>query len=48
MGLLTRIQVEGPLNSGVVNLHMIKGPDSAQYKYKYFALDVKGMKSFES
>ncbi|MCJ1302824.1 hypothetical protein MMC08_005629 [Hypocenomyce scalaris] len=34
--------VEGPLNNGVVNLHMTKSPGQSQYQYKYLALDVKG------
>lgn len=34
--------VEGPLNSGVVNLHMTKKPSQDGYEYKFLALDVKG------
>jgi len=36
------LQVEGPLNRGVVNLHMIKKPSDSEFVYKYLALDVKG------
>ncbi|KAH8804943.1 TIM21-domain-containing protein [Xylogone sp. PMI_703] len=39
---LTRLQVEGPLNTGVVNLHMIKRPSDHEFVYKYLAVDVKG------
>jgi import inner membrane translocase subunit TIM21 len=34
--------VEGPLNTGVVNLHMIKRPSDSEFAYKYLALDVRG------
>lgn len=34
--------VEGPRNTGVVNLHMIKRPSDSEFIYKYLALDVKG------
>lgn len=35
--------VEGPLNKGVVNLHMVKRPGiDSQFIYKYLALDVPG------
>ncbi|KAI9054499.1 hypothetical protein LZ554_001657 [Drepanopeziza brunnea f. sp. 'monogermtubi'] len=44
--LIMHFNVEGPLNKGVVNLHMVKStPDSelgSQFVYKYLALDVKG------
>ncbi len=40
--LLTSFQVEGPLNTGVVNLHMVKRPGQDGFEYKYLALDVKG------
>ena len=36
------MQVEGPLNKGVVNLHMTKRPSENEFVYKYLALDVKG------
>ncbi|KAI9799471.1 MAG: mitochondrial import inner membrane translocase subunit tim21 [Piccolia ochrophora] len=36
------IQVEGPLNKGVVNLHMAKRPEESDLEYKYLTLDVKG------
>lgn len=35
-------QVDGPLNKGVVSLHMTKKPSQSEYEYKYLALDVKG------
>ncbi len=35
-------QVEGPVNRGVVNMHMIKRPSDSEFAYKYLALDVKG------
>lgn len=34
--------VEGSLRSGVVNLHMIRGSDQADFEYKYLTLNVKG------
>ena len=36
------MQVEGPLNKGVVNLHMMKRPSENEFVYKYLVLDVKG------
>jgi import inner membrane translocase subunit TIM21 len=36
------MQVEGPLDKGVVNMHMIKKPSDSEFVYKYLALDVKG------
>lgn len=35
-------QVEGPLNSGVVFVHMIKPADKYEWEYRLLALDVKG------
>ncbi|PBP17105.1 import inner membrane translocase subunit tim-21 [Diplocarpon rosae] len=41
-----RFNVEGPLNKGVVSLHMIKSSTDcelgSEFVYKYLALDVKG------
>ncbi|KAH8690767.1 TIM21-domain-containing protein [Talaromyces proteolyticus] len=34
--------VEGPLNRGVVHVHMIKPVDEHQYHYRLLALDVQG------
>ncbi|KAJ5233035.1 hypothetical protein N7468_005991 [Penicillium chermesinum] len=34
--------VEGPLNSGVVFVHMIKPLDKSEWEYQLLALDVKG------
>ncbi|KAH0565905.1 hypothetical protein GP486_000708, partial [Trichoglossum hirsutum] len=39
--LLMHFNVEGPLNSGVVNLHMTRRPDQSEFEYKYLFLDVK-------
>lgn len=36
------LQVEGPLNSGVVVVHMMKPLDSSNLEYQLLALDVKG------
>ncbi|KAL0933179.1 mitochondrial import inner membrane translocase subunit Tim [Colletotrichum truncatum] len=40
--LLMHFFVEGPLNRGVVHLHMIKTPSSDGFEYKYLYIDVKG------
>ncbi|MCJ1398781.1 mitochondrial import inner membrane translocase subunit tim21 [Xylographa trunciseda] len=40
--LLMHFNVDGPLNSGVVNVHMIKNLETSEYEYKYLTLDVKG------
>ncbi|KAF8848366.1 import inner membrane translocase subunit tim-21, mitochondrial [Acephala macrosclerotiorum] len=40
--LIMHFNVEGPLNKGVVNLHMIKRPSDDEFAYKYLVLDVKG------
>ncbi|RDL33606.1 Uncharacterized protein BP5553_07974 [Venustampulla echinocandica] len=40
--LKMHFNVEGPLNKGVVNIHMTKGPSDDEFVYKYLALDVKG------
>ncbi|CAL3969980.1 hypothetical protein PZA11_007487 [Diplocarpon coronariae] len=46
--LIMRFNVEGPLNTGVVSLHMVKtSPDcdlGSEFVYKYLALDVRGHK----
>lgn len=36
------VQVEGPLNKGVVSMHMIKRSSDSEFTYKYLSLDVKG------
>jgi import inner membrane translocase subunit TIM21 len=36
------LQVEGPLNKGVVNMHMVKPPSESEFIYKYLFLDIKG------
>lgn len=35
-------QVEGPLNTGTVNMHMTKRSSQNEYEYRYLYLDVKG------
>lgn len=34
--------VEGSKKSGVVSMHMVKGPGDALYQYRFLALDVPG------
>jgi len=36
-------QVEGDVDRGVVQLHLVKRPGQDDYDYKYLYLDVKGM-----
>jgi len=36
------LQMEGPLNKGVVNLHMVKKASENEFVYKYLFLNVKG------
>ncbi|KAI9651316.1 mitochondrial import inner membrane translocase subunit tim21 [Ciborinia camelliae] len=40
--LVMHFNVEGPLNHGVVNLHMVRRPSESEFVYKYLFLDVKG------
>ncbi|KAK6598175.1 hypothetical protein H4I95_08785 [Botrytis cinerea] len=40
--MVMHFNVEGPLNKGVVNLHMVKRPSESEFAYKYLFLDVKG------
>lgn len=40
--LLMHFNVEGSERAGVVNLHMIKKPEEAEFEYKYLTLNVKG------
>ncbi|TAQ85819.1 hypothetical protein B7494_g5861 [Chlorociboria aeruginascens] len=40
--MVMHFNVEGPLDKGVVNLHMIKRPNDSEFVYKYLFLDVKG------
>ncbi|KAF4629319.1 hypothetical protein G7Y89_g8828 [Cudoniella acicularis] len=40
--LIMHFNVEGPLNKGVVNLHMTRRSNEHEFVYKYLALDVKG------
>lgn len=34
--------MEGPRNTGVVTLHMTKGKNDQELRYKYLSLNVKG------
>jgi len=36
-------QVEGDVDKGVVQLHLVKRPGQDDYDYQYFFLDVKGI-----
>jgi len=40
--LIMHFNVEGPLNKGIVSLHMTKRPSRHEFEYKYLALDVEG------
>ncbi|KAI5845358.1 TIM21-domain-containing protein [Tricharina praecox] len=40
--LRVHFNVEGDLDKGVVNLHLIKRPGQKEYEYKYLYLDVAG------
>jgi len=40
--LIMHFNVEGPLNSGIVNMHMIKRPLDKEFVYKYLYVDVRG------
>ncbi|TDZ22707.1 Mitochondrial import inner membrane translocase subunit TIM21 [Colletotrichum orbiculare MAFF 240422] len=40
--LLMHFHVEGPLNKGVVYLHMVKTPSSGEFEYKYLYVDIRG------
>ena len=41
--MIMHFNVEGPLNKGVVSLHMTKHPtEGSDYEYRYLKLDVKG------
>lgn len=42
--LKMNFNVEGPLNSGVVYLHMVKPHEVNEWQYRLLALDVKGHK----
>ncbi|KAK2007792.1 TIM21-domain-containing protein [Colletotrichum eremochloae] len=44
--LLMHFHVEGPLNKGVVYLHMIKTPSSGEFEYKYLYVDVRGQQRY--
>ncbi|KAI5866790.1 import inner membrane translocase subunit tim-21, mitochondrial [Durotheca rogersii] len=33
--------VEGPLNKGVVNVHLVKNSGHDEFEYKYFSVDIK-------
>ena len=38
----TRSQAEGPLNRGVVYVHMVRAARSGEFEYKYLYIDVRG------
>ncbi|TVY35962.1 Mitochondrial import inner membrane translocase subunit [Lachnellula occidentalis] len=40
--LMIHFNVAGPLNEGVVNLHMVKRPSENEFVYRYLTLDVQG------
>lgn len=40
--LVMHFHVEGPRNKGVVRIHLIKGPGTDDFEYKYLALDIAG------
>lgn len=41
--LIMHFNVEGPLNKGVVSLHLTKHPSpESDFEYRYLKLDVKG------
>ncbi|KAI9840368.1 MAG: mitochondrial import inner membrane translocase subunit tim21 [Sclerophora amabilis] len=45
--LFMHFNVEGPLDKGVVNIHMTRRASNDEYEYKYLALDVKGMATMD-
>lgn len=38
-----RFYVSGPLNDGVVSVHLIMNPETKEFDYHLLALDVQGM-----
>ncbi|KAI0852581.1 mitochondrial import inner membrane translocase subunit TIM21 [Daldinia vernicosa] len=40
--LIMHFYVEGPLNNGVVNAHLIKYANRDDFEYKYFCIDITG------
>ncbi|KAK1988927.1 TIM21-domain-containing protein [Colletotrichum cereale] len=44
--LLMHFHVDGPLNKGVVYLHMIKTPSSGEFEYKHLYVDVRGQQRY--
>ncbi|KAH8163583.1 hypothetical protein CIB48_g4676 [Xylaria polymorpha] len=40
--LIMHFYVEGPLNNGVVNVHLVKRAGHSEFEYKYLFVDVKG------
>ncbi|XXG94253.1 mitochondrial import inner membrane translocase subunit tim21 [Hypoxylon texense] len=40
--LMMHFYVEGPLNNGAVNVHLIKRAGHEDFEYKYFFVDIKG------
>ncbi|MCJ1410947.1 mitochondrial import inner membrane translocase subunit tim21 [Ptychographa xylographoides] len=45
--LLMHFNVQGPRDSGIVNVHMVKNAESSEYEYKYLSLDVKDVENKE-
>lgn len=41
-GPLRAIQVEGHIDRGVVNAHLVKRPGEGEYTYQYLFLEVSG------
>jgi hypothetical protein len=46
--LAMHFHVEGPENSGVVQLHMIRKPHESDFTYEYLYLDIAGMWNFSN
>ncbi|KAI8962175.1 mitochondrial import inner membrane translocase subunit TIM21 [Daldinia sp. FL1419] len=40
--LILHFYVEGPLNNGVVNVHLVKYVNREDFEYKYFCIDIRG------
>ncbi|RYP26428.1 hypothetical protein DL767_008052 [Monosporascus sp. MG133] len=40
--LVMHFYVEGPLNTGIVNVHLVKRVGRNDFEYKYFFVDIKG------
>ncbi|KAI1298907.1 import inner membrane translocase subunit tim-21, mitochondrial [Xylaria venustula] len=40
--LVMQFYIEGPLNNGVVNVHLVKRANHSEFEYKYLFVDVRG------